>query len=81
MSCILPKQCFKLSETKFTYYPYFQNVRSILEECQVLLANNKEHKKLLSEVPIMGLGNGKSLKDYLVRANLPRICNVRSSEP
>ena len=29
----------------------------------------------------MGLGNGKSLKDYLVRANLPRICNVRSSEP
>ena len=60
----------KTSDSKLTfnitYYPAFQNVRSILEELQNLLAPNKEHKKVFSEVPIVGFRNGKSLKDYLV---------------
>ena len=37
-----------ISESKLTfnitYYPTFQNVRSILEELQILLATDKEHK-------------------------------------
>ena len=33
-----------------TYYPVFQNVKSILQEHQVLLALDKEHKKIFSEV-------------------------------
>ena len=56
-------------ESKFTfnitYYPAFQNVNSILEELQILLAPDKEHKKVFREVPILGFPNGKSLKDYL----------------
>ena len=63
----------KTSDSKLTfnitYYPAFQNVRSMLEELQILLAPDKEHKKVrkfFPEVPIVGFRNGKSLKDYLV---------------
>ena len=55
-----------------TYYPAFQNVRSILEELLILLVPYKEHKKVFPEVPIVEFRDGKSLKDYLVRAALPR---------
>ena len=55
----------KTSDSKLTfnitYYQAFQNVRSILEELQTLLAPDKEHKKVFSEVLIMGFQNGKSL--------------------
>ena len=57
----------KTSDSKLTfnitYYPAFQNVRSILEELQILLAPDKEHKKVFPEVPIVRFRNGKSLKD------------------
>ena len=47
----------KTSDSKLTfnitYYPAFQNVRSILEELQILLAPDKEHKKGFLEVPIV----------------------------
>ena len=46
-----------------TYYSAFQNVRSILEELQGLLGPDKEHKKDFSGVPIVGIRNGKNLKD------------------
>ena len=46
-----------------TYYPAFENARGILEELQILLAPDKEHKKVFPEVPIVGFRNGKSLKD------------------
>ena len=40
----------RTSESKrtfnITYYPAFQNVRSILKELQILLAPDKEHKKV-----------------------------------
>ena len=75
----------KTSDSKLTfnitYYPAFQNVRSILEELQILLASDKEHKKVFPEVPIVGFRNGKSLKDYLVRAALPKMDNAGGSEP
>ena len=64
-----------------TYYPAFQNVRSILEELQILLAPDKEHKKVFPEVPIVRFRNGKSLKDYLMRAALPKVDNAGGSEP
>ena len=62
----------RASESKLifsiTYYPAFQNVRNILEELQILLAPDKEHKKVFPEVPIVGFRNGNIIKDYLVRA-------------
>ena len=32
----------------------------------------KEHKKLLPNVLVIGFRNGKSLKDFLIRATLPK---------
>ena len=46
-----------------------------------MLAPDKEHKKVFSEVPIVGFRNGKSLKDYLVRAPLPKMDNAGGPEP
>ena len=41
----------RTSESKLTfnitYYPAFQNVRSILQELQILLAPDKEHKNFV----------------------------------
>ena len=72
-------------ESKLTfniaYYPAFQNVRSLLQELQILLAPDKENKKIFPEVPIVGFRNGKSLKGYLVKAVLPKMDNAGGSEP
>ena len=51
-----------------TYYPAFQNTKTTLDEFQFLLAPNKEHQKVFSNVPIVGFRNEKSLKDHVVRA-------------
>ena len=53
-----------------TCYPVFQNVRNILQELHILLTLDKDHKKLLQDIPVVGFRNGKSLKDHLVRAKL-----------
>ena len=75
----------RTSESKLTfnitYYSAFRNVRCILQELQILLAPDIEHKKAFTEVPIVGRPNGKSIKDYLVRAALPKIDNAGGSEP
>ena len=52
-----------------TYYPAFQNTKTILEELQILLAPDKENQKVFPNVPIVGFRNRKSLKDHLVRAS------------
>ena len=48
---LLERGYARTSESKLTfnitYYPAFQNVRSILDELQILLAPDKEHKKVL----------------------------------
>ena len=48
----------KTSDSKLTfnitYYPVFQNVRSILQKLQILLAPDKEHKKVFPAVQIVG---------------------------
>ena len=66
-----------MSEQKLTfnitYYSAFQNVRAIMEELNILLTPNKEHKKVVPNVPVIGFCNGKSLKDFLVRATLLKL--------
>ena len=64
-----------------TYYPAFQNTKTILEELQILLAPDKEHQKVFLNVPIVGFYNGKSLKDHLVRASLPVLNHTLDGEP
>ena len=56
-----------------TYYPVFRNFRSIMEELDILLTPNKEHKKVFLDVLVAEFWNGKSLKGYLVRAKLPKL--------
>ena len=72
---LLERGYARTSESKLTfnitYYPAFQNVRSILDELQILLAPDKEHKKVLPEISMVGFQNGKRLKDYL--ATLPKM--------
>ena len=36
-----------------TYYPAFQNTKTILEELQILLAPDKEHQKVFPNVPVV----------------------------
>ena len=50
--------------------PAFENVRNMLQELHLLLEPDKEHKKVFSFVLAVRFCNGKSLKDYLVRAAL-----------
>ena len=44
-----------------------------MEELHILLTPNKEHKKVFSDVSVVGFRSGKSLKDYLVKAKLPKL--------
>ena len=41
-----------------------------MKELHILLTPNKEHKKVFTNVLVIGFRNGKSLKDNLVRAIL-----------
>ena len=81
---LLKRENTKTSDSKLTfnitYYPAFQNARSILEELQILLAPDEEYKKVFPEIPIVGFWNGKSLKDYLVRGEFPKTDNAGDSE-
>ena len=71
-----PKLTFNI-----TYYPVFQNIRNTLQELHLLLAPNKEHKKISPDVPVVEFRNGNSLKDYLVRAALPKANETGRCEP
>ena len=64
-----------------TYYQVFQNIRNILQELHLLLAPDKEHKKIFPDVPVVGFCNVKSLKDCLVRAALLKTNESRRCEP
>ena len=55
------------------YYPVFKDFRKILKELHLLLTPDQAHKRVFSEVPIIGFKNAKSLKDHLVRAVLPQL--------
>ena len=45
------------------------------------LAPDKEHKKVFPDVTVVGFRNGKSLKDYLVRAALPKTNETGTCKP
>ena len=47
-----------------------------MEELKILLAPDKEHRKVFPDVPIVKFRNGKGLKDYRVRAALPKMGNA-----
>ena len=64
-----------------TYYQAFQNVRALMEELHILLTPDKEHKKVFPNVPVIGFRNGRSLKDFLVRATLPNLNKSGRCEP
>ena len=78
-------ESLQMSERKLTfnitYYPAFVNVRSIIEELHILLAPNKEHRKIFSDVPVVGFRNGKSFKDYLVRGKLLKVDKSKRCKP
>ena len=81
---LLEKEKQQMPEKKLTfnitYNPAFQNVRSIMEELHILITPNKEHK-VFPDMPIVGFRNGKSLKDYLVRAKLSKLEESGRCEP
>ena len=52
-----------------------------MEELHILLTPNKEHTKVFPDVPVAGFRNGKSLKDYLVRAKLSKLEERGKCEP
>ena len=52
-----------------------------MEELHILLTPNKEHKKVFHDEPVVGFRNGKNLKDYLVRAKLPKLDEIGRCEP
>ena len=82
---LLEREKAATSEPKLTfntnYYPVFQNNRNILEELHLLLVPDEEHTKEFPNVPVVGFRNGKNLKDYLVRALLPRTNETVRCEP
>ena len=45
-----------------TYHPVFRNVWKMLEELNVILASDDGHKKVFSDIPMIGFKNNKSLK-------------------
>ena len=51
-----------------------------MEELHISLTPNKEHKNVFSDVPVVGFQNGKRLKDYLVRAKLPKLDEIGRCE-
>ena len=55
-----------------TYHPKLRKVRNILKNIHLLLTCDKSHEKVFQDIPLVGFRKGKSLKDYLVRAKLPR---------
>ena len=66
---LLEREKSQLSEQKLTSnITYYQIVWAIMEELHILLTPNKEYKKVFPNVPVIGFRNGKSLKDFLVKA-------------
>ena len=44
-----------------------------MEELYILLTPDKEHEKVFPNAPVIGFQNGKSLRDFLVRATLSKL--------
>ena len=64
-----------------TDHPVFGNVKKILEEIHVILAPDDRHKEVFPDVPLTDFKNNKSLRDHLVRSQLPDIEETGMSKP
>ena len=64
-----------------TYYPVFKNIRINLGELHILHAPDEQHRKVFTDIPRIGFKNVKSLKDHLVRSDLPKIDVASNSGP
>ena len=53
------------------YNPAFSKLSNVLKELNCILQGDEQHKKVFSDIPLVGFSNGKSLKNILVRAVLP----------
>ena len=55
---LLEREKTETSEPKLTfnitYYTVFQNITNTLQELHLLLAPDKEHKKVFPDVPVVG---------------------------
>ena len=74
---LLEREKTETSEPKLIFNITYIKYYTIL----LLLAPDKEHKKVFPDVPVVGFLNGKSLKDYLVRATLPKDNETGRCEP
>ena len=54
------------------YSPAFSKLSGVLKELNCILQGDEQHRKVFSDVPLVGFSNGKSLKNILVRAVLPK---------
>ena len=55
-----------------TYHPAFGKIKQNLSKIHLLLTPDSEHRDVFQNIPIVGFKRGKSLKDFLVRAKLPK---------
>ena len=56
-----------------TYHPNLFNLKDNILVLHLLLTIDQEHQKGFLKVPIIGFRKAKSLKDILVRANVPPV--------
>ena len=64
-----------------THHPVFRHLKSQLKEINGILTCDEDHKKVFSEVTIIGFKNNKNLKSHLMRADLQDINEVGRCEP
>ena len=50
-----------------------KNTGNVLEELNILLAPDQQHKKAFAGIPRTGFKNSKNLKSHLVRSVLPNV--------
>ena len=71
---ILNKPKDKIKEKRLvfnvTYHPAFSKLKKVMSNIHILLTPDQEHNRVSKEVPIIGFGRAKSLKDLLVRARV-----------
>ena len=55
------------------YHPNLSNLKDTMSFLHLLLTPDQEHQQVSHKVPIIGFGRAKSLKDILVRAEVPPV--------
>ena len=58
------------------YHPAFSKIKSILSNIHLLLIPDSEHQKVFQDIQLVGFKNGKSIKNYLVRAKVRKLSSL-----